>query len=371
VEIDQDGRIYLVKRYDMGNGETVESLVFQAQVMKDGQVFTERDAQWNPGVIERVRPFRVQAGRSEVREGKVISPKPEPTINQCEESPMSSKFIALALIPIATLPLAAQKIESESGDRNRIVHLETALNHLTIIEVSEPVMMVAAGSPSFKVEWKENKVFVQPTEADVATNLFIWTASERLNYELEPAGAIEKMDFVMDFVIDETPRMTQSRAAPPPPPPAPAISPTEVLLGGKPVRMEAAKHTKKPVEVLIRDLYEENGKLLIRYAVRNQGERGYDLGTPAVYTLDGARYPQSLYTLENSQLGEQEASHLKVKRQILIPVLHGQLQTSHLDPGQEAIGIVAFRLPPTNEPRVLRLQFPKDATSDISAYLVR
>jgi type IV secretory pathway VirB9-like protein len=117
---------------------------------------------------------------------------------------MSSKLIALALIAIATLPIAAQKIESESGDRNRIVHLETALNHLTIIEVSEPVTMVAAGSPSFKVEWKENKVFVQPTEPDVATNLFIWTTTERLNYELEPAAAVDKMD----FAIDETPRIT-------------------------------------------------------------------------------------------------------------------------------------------------------------------
>ena len=279
---------------------------------------------------------------------------------------MSNKLIALALIVIAALPLGAQKIESESGDRNRIVHLETALNHLTIIEVSEPVTMVAAGSPSFKVEWKENKVFVQPTEAEVATNLFIWTSTERLNYELEPAGAVEKMD----FAIDETPRITQSSVAAPPQP-APAVSPTEVLLGSKPVRMEAAKHTKKPVEVLIRDLYEENGKLLIRYAVRNQGKRQYQLGTPRVYALDDARYAQSLYTLENSQLGQQEASHVKVKRETLIPVLDGQLQTSHLDPGEETVGIVALPLPPSPEPRLLRLQFPKDATRDVSAYLVR
>ena len=74
VEIDQDGRIYLVKRYDMGNREIVESLVFQAQVMNDGQVFTERDAQGNPVVIQRVRPFPIQAGRGEVRDGKVIFP---------------------------------------------------------------------------------------------------------------------------------------------------------------------------------------------------------------------------------------------------------------------------------------------------------
>jgi hypothetical protein len=183
---------------------------------------------------------------------------------------------------------------------------------------------------------------------------------------LEPAEAVEKMD----FAIDETPRITQS-SVPAPPPRAPTISPTEVLLGGKPVRMEAAKQTKKPVEILIRDLCEENGKLLIRYAVRNQGTRGYELQTPVVYSLDGARYVQSLYTLENAQLGQQEASHLKVTRETLIPVCEGRLQTSHLDPGEETVGIIALPLIPSTEPRLLRLQFPKDATNDVSAYLVR
>ena len=74
VEIDQDGRIYLLKQYDIGSGQIVESLVFQAQVTKDGRVFTDRDAQGNPVVIERVRPFPIQAGRSEVQDGKVIFP---------------------------------------------------------------------------------------------------------------------------------------------------------------------------------------------------------------------------------------------------------------------------------------------------------
>jgi len=31
----------------------------------------------------------------------------------------------------------------------------------------------------FKVRWRENKVFIQPTEQNVATNLFVWTASGR------------------------------------------------------------------------------------------------------------------------------------------------------------------------------------------------
>jgi len=103
--------------------------------------------------------------------------------------------VALAALGV---PVWAQKIETEKPDRTTIVHVQTALNHLTVIEVGEPVTTVAAGSSAFKIEWRENKVFVQPTEPDVATNLFIWTASGRLNYELEPAGAVDQMDFAID-----------------------------------------------------------------------------------------------------------------------------------------------------------------------------
>src|SRR3974390_3143085 len=111
---------------------------------------------------------------------------------------MKRILMTLALLTLTLVPAMAQKIGTEAGDRTRIVHLKTALNHLTVIEVEEPVVEVAAGSPSFKVEWRENKVFVQPTEADAASNLFIWTATQRLNYELEPAGSVESMDFAVD-----------------------------------------------------------------------------------------------------------------------------------------------------------------------------
>src|SRR5207245_11071922 len=98
------------------------------------------------------------------------------------------------------IPLVGQKIERETNDGAQITHLKTALNHLTVIELREPVIQVATGSQSFKVEWRENKVFLQPTEADASTNLFIWTASQRLNYELEPAGAVASLDFRVDRV---------------------------------------------------------------------------------------------------------------------------------------------------------------------------
>jgi hypothetical protein len=162
----------------------------------------------------------------------------------------------LSLLTLSVGPARAQRIETETSARTSIVHLKTELNHLTIIEVSEPVVQVAAGSPSFKIEWRENKVFVQPTEADAATNLFIWTANQRLNYELEPAGSVANMD----FAIDQSPvqvapvKLTNAPASPP--------SITDVLLAGKPVRLLSQKqHGSKPVDIRISDLYEKNGNL--------------------------------------------------------------------------------------------------------------
>jgi hypothetical protein len=273
--------------------------------------------------------------------------------------------LIIAVLVTTTIQALGQKIERETSDGSQIVHLKTALNHLTVIELREPVVQVATGSQSFKVEWRENKVFVQPTEADASTNLFIWTASQRLNYELEPAGAVTAMDFAVDQM--PAPVMQAKPASTTPPQP----SPSEVLLAGKPIRLESAKPTKKPVEVVIRDLYEHDGRVLVRYAVRNRGSHDYDVSTPQVYALTGARYPQSLYGLVDSQLGDQEAARLTIKQQTPVPVLEGHVQSSHLAPGQESLGVVAVRLPASTEPTVLRFQFADDDRERIAALLVR
>lgn len=273
-------------------------------------------------------------------------------------------ILVITSIPALTQPLAGQKIERESSDRSEVIHLKTALNHLTVIELREPVTQVATGSQSFKVEWRENKVFVQPMEADASTNLFIWTASERLNYELEPAGDAASMD----FAIDEIP-LPQPKPATAPQPRQP--SPTEILLAGKVVRLESARPSHKSVEVTIRDLYERDGQLLVRYAVRNRSAHVYEISAPQVYELSGVHYPQSLYPLVDSQLGDQESAHVTAKQQTQVPVLESHLQTEHLAPGEESVGVVALRLTSSTEPAILRFQFPNDDKQQIAALLVR
>ena len=276
---------------------------------------------------------------------------------------MKHLWSVLIIITAVVIPLAGQKIERETSDRSQIIHLRTSLNHLTVIELREPVIQVATGSQAFKVEWRENKVFVQPTEADASTNLFIWTASERLNYELEPAGEVS----AMDFAVDQIPLVEAKPVSVAPQQP----SPTEVLLAGKPVRLESAKPSRKPVEVVIRDLYEGDGRVLVRYAVRNRTTHVYEVTTPQVYSLTGVRYPQSLYPLIGSQLGDHEAGRLTAKQQTPVPVLEGHVQAAHLAPGQESLGVVAVRLPSSTEPTILRFQFANDKQEQIAALLVR
>src|SRR5438094_5185173 len=178
-----------------------------------------------------------------------------------------------------SLPAWAQKIETQKPDRNRIVRVQTALNHLTVIEVGEPVATVAAGSSAFKIEWRENRVFIQPTEQTVTTNLFIWTRSGRLNYELEPAGAVEQMD----FAIDQTPPPavpTPAAAAKPSSSPASGEITPDTLLGGRPIRVGNWKEPKNRVIVLLKDVFQREDEVFIRYAVRNGSRERYEVSTP-------------------------------------------------------------------------------------------
>src|SRR5258708_31745224 len=80
-------------------------------------------------------------------------------------------ILIIAFLTTATMPVLAQKIETATSDHNQIIHLKTALNHLTVIELREPVIQVATGSQSFKVEWRGKKKFVGATKPQASTNL--------------------------------------------------------------------------------------------------------------------------------------------------------------------------------------------------------
>ncbi len=277
---------------------------------------------------------------------------------------------ALAVVMVFVLPAWAQKIEIQKPDRNQIVRVQTALNHLTVIEVGETVTTVAAGSPAFKIEWRENKVFVQPTEPNVNTNLFIWTASGRLNYELEAAGAVEQMDFAIDHPVPH-----------PTPVPAavvklPASASTEqvtldTLLGGRPIRSDGLKQPRNRVIVLLKDTFErENHEVFIRYAVRNDTRDVYRLTTPKVFTLAVDGPPSDFDRLVNFQVGETATAEIEGDEKP-VDVVSGSVRSARIEPGQETVGVIGVKLPVGKTgPTVIRLVFPEDGKGQPTATLV-
>jgi hypothetical protein len=288
-----------------------------------------------------------------------------------EKKQMRGLISTIAALAALALPALAQRIEVQKPDPNRIVRVQTALNHLTVIEVREPVITVAAGSPAFKIEWRENKVFIQPTEADVATNVFIWTASGRLSYELEPAGAVEQMDFAIDQPPPPPTPAPATAVKPPSPAPRGMLAP-EALLNGKPIRADGLKTPKNRVVVLLKDTFQgEANELFIRYVVRNGTRETYTLSTPQVVAINVDDSSHAVDRLSNSQLRESAATRIKVTDEGPVDVVSAKLRSVRVGPGQETVGVVSVRLPVRkNGPTVLRFVFPGDGKGQPIATLV-
>ena len=276
----------------------------------------------------------------------------------------------LMLIGIAAVAVLGQRIETQKPDRNRITRLGTALNHLSVIELGEVVTQVAAGSSSFKIEWRENKVFIQPLEPDAATNLFIWTASGRLSYELVPAGSVDQMH----FAIDQDPSTVQARREEPVQP-VPVVEPPNVpaamLMDSTPVKTVGASKNRQRVEIVLQDVYQKDGRVYLRYAIVNGGRTVYLPAAPEVFTLNSPRSSHSLVPLANSQIAGDYA--LKWKDEGRVAVVHTEIQTPVVRPGQTAHGLIAFDLPLASRAgtrTVVKLAFPADTTGSVSALLV-
>ena len=113
-----------------------------------------------------------------------------------------------------SLALAVAAAGAQTTSQSQIRHIETSLNHLTVLEFGESVTTLAIADPdSFQVERHDDKVFVKPLREGVSTNLFIWTASREMSYELDPAGQLAAMDVLVraEQVSSTTPTTARAK----------------------------------------------------------------------------------------------------------------------------------------------------------------
>ena len=260
-----------------------------------------------------------------------------------------------SLVVVSSLcAIAALSQQSVSSSPDAVVHVATALNHLTVLEFHEPVTMAAAGSSDFQIEREANKVFVKPVKSGAATDLFVWTASRRFAYELEITQEVKNMN----FAIDDAPPA-------PAPPTKPAVEPetnqsadvvlSRALLGAEEIKHTRARAAKNQVTVRVEQVFRTPSTVYIHYTIENNSKLFYRVNTPGAYQLQ-TDSPISLASLAQTQLDRAMLEELGSTKDLALPVAHAEAEADDLHPGETTQGVVSIRQG-LKSPAVVQLVF--------------
>lgn len=238
--------------------------------------------------------------------------------------------------------VAALCQQSGAPNPNAVVHVATALNHLTVLEFHEPVTMAAAGSSDFQIERESNKVFIKPVKSGAATDLFVWTASRRFAYELEITQELKNMNFAID-------------SAPPAPAPLPKpvvdsttdqsvdVMLTRALLGTEEIKHTRARAPKNQVRVRVDQVFRTRGMVYIHYTIENNSNLFYRVNTPGAFELKINESPISLASLAHTQLDRAMLEQLGGAQEFALSVAGAEAEADDLHPGETTQGVVSIR----------------------------
>ncbi len=251
--------------------------------------------------------------------------------------------------------IAALSQQSGTPSPNAVVHVATALNHLTVLEFHEPVTMAAAGSSDFQIEREANKVFVKPVKSGAATDLFVWTASRRFAYELEITQEVKDMNFAIDTA---PPALAQA--------PKPVVETdtdqfadvvlTRALIGAEEIKQRSARKAKGQVSVRVEQVFRTRSSVYIHYKIENNSGLFYRLNTPQAYQLEPDESPISLASLTHTQIDRAMLVELGDTHELPLPVAHAETEADNLHPGETTQGVVSIRKVFTS-PAVVQLVF--------------
>jgi hypothetical protein len=262
---------------------------------------------------------------------------------------------SVSLILLSSFCAVAALAQQSDTSSASVVHVATALNHLTVLEFHEPVTMAAAGSSDFQIERESNKVFVKPIKSGAATDLFVWTASRRFAYELEITQEVKNMNFAIDNA---------------PPAPAPAPKPvvdtetnqsadgvlTRALLGAEEIKHTRARAAKNQVSVRVEQVFRTRSTVYIHYTIENNSNLFYRVNTPGAYQLQTDDSPISLASLAHTQIDRAMLEELGGTQELALPVVHAEAGADDLRPGETTQGVVSIRQE-LKSPAVVQLVF--------------
>ena len=274
-----------------------------------------------------------------------------------------------------SLALAVAAAGAQTTTQSQIRHIETSLNHLTVLEFGESVTTLAIADPdSFQVERHDDKVFVKPLREGVSTNLFVWTASRELSYELDPAGQLAAMDVLVRTEPAPNPHASARAAAEPSDAEIRKIASlvlTQAMMGVEDIAHDADKTRQRTAcEVDLEQVYRAKDRIYIRYSVANQTKAPFRVTTPDVCAPLPTEQPISLVSLKNHQITSQTFAAFKARQVSGIPVTQAETGTRDLAPGEKTTGVISIESSTGNPPQIYQLNFGADQNGPLKVEVV-
>jgi hypothetical protein len=277
----------------------------------------------------------------------------------------------------AVLALAAINAAAQSTNFNQIQHIETALNHLTVIDLAEPIVTVAVADPdSIQIERHDDKVFIKPLKDGVSTNLFIWTASRQVAYEIDPAGDLAKMNVIIRNAPEPAQHKPDQEAEMSEPndreiQKIASLVLTQALMGTESIVREKSKDAVSGVNVTLEQVFRSKDALYIRYTIANQSMVPFRITSPDVYQPQPTQQPISIVSLRNRQISPQTFAAFKTTLGPSIPVVIADSPVAtDVAPGGKSTGVVTIHVSQGSQPQFYQLRFGNSQSGPIAVEAV-
>lgn len=248
------------------------------------------------------------------------------------------------------------------------VHLATAMDHITVLEFGEPVAQAAVGSSSFNVEWRANKVLIKPLKQGASTDLFVWTASRRFAYELDPPGETRNMNYAVDNLTPVNRSLTTTSTDTQMAEIADMVL-TRTLLGADRIDSSTIKDHRGSVIVRVENVFQSANGFYVRYSITNLTAQPYHVQKPGVTQLTSVRSEVSLLGLEKTQLDAGMLHSIHGANRNSLTVTSSEVAKEELGPGETTRGVIVLRQQFT-PPTVLELTFTDVGDRHVAATFI-
>jgi len=243
---------------------------------------------------------------------------------------------------------SAQNIVHQPVNPNGVTEIHTALDHISVLSLPEKIVRVAKGSDAMEIEWHENSVYIKPVEAGQSTNLMVWTEHQFSTYELDAAGDVHNMSFVIDETASPLPQASGPSKAGSNPSPQEVQRKTDSVIGNTllrvtPVVPRGIRPGKDSVTVLIKEVLRDQNSLYVRFSVSNSASHPYRIVSPNVFTISPTKNADALGAMRNLQIPEEATYQFQAASTSQVVVGGTAFPETDVAPGATVEGVLTLQ----------------------------